>query len=190
MFGLGNPGPKYAYTRHNVGFDTVDTIAAFHQISLRKRCFRLYRSATILLPSGSKATLVEPLTYMNKSGGIVEYFIPKAFLIDELIVVCDNLDLPPGMIRIRKGGSTAGHNGLKSLVATLGSGEFIRVYVGIGRPVLPETVIDHVLGRGRDTQETEALRDGISLAAKAVMSLCDGISLEEVMRVYNRKNIT
>jgi peptidyl-tRNA hydrolase, PTH1 family len=127
---------------------------------------------------------------MNKSGVIVGYFIPKVFSLDELIVICDNLDLPPGMIRIRKGGSTAGHNGLKSLVAALGSGDFIRVYVGIGRPVPPETVIDHVLGQGRDSKEVEAIREGISLAAKAVMALCDGISLEEVMRVYNRKNST
>lgn len=125
---------------------------------------------------------------MNKSGEVVGCFIPKAFNLDELIVVCDNLDLPPGMIRIRKGGSTAGHNGLKSLVEALGSGEFIRVYVGIGRPIPPETVIDHVLGRGRDSQEVEAIREGCSLAAKAVLSLCDGIPLEEVMRVYNRKN--
>lgn len=190
MFGLGNPGQKYTLSRHNVGFDTVDRIAAFLHFKLRKRCFRLYRQTVHAMPSGVEATFVEPLTYMNRSGDVVGFFIPKPFSVDELIVVCDNLDLPPGMIRIRKGGGTAGHNGLKSLVATLGSGEFLRVYVGIGRPEPPTSIVDHVLGKPCDPQESQALRSGVALAAEAVMALCEGRPLDEVMRAYNRKNTT
>lgn len=190
MFGLGNPSQKYAYSRHNVGFDTVDGIAAFLHFKLRKRCFRLYRQAVVSMPSKVEATFVQPLTYMNRSGDISRFFFPQPYSIDELIVVCDNLDLPPGMIRIRKGGSTAGHNGLKSLVASLGSGDFIRVYVGIGRPKPPITIVDHVLGKPKDPEEAQALRSGVALAADAVMALCDGRPLDEVMRAYNRKNST
>ena len=190
MFGLGNPSRKYMLSRHNVGFDTIDGIAAFLQFKLRKRCFRLYRHAVVTMPSGTEATFVKPLTYMNRSGDIAHFFLPKPFSVDDLIVVCDNLDLPPGMIRIRKGGSTAGHNGLKSLVSSLDCGDFIRVYVGIGRPMQPITIVDHVLGKPSDPAETLALRAGVALAAEAVMALCDGRSLDEVMRAYNRKNTT
>jgi peptidyl-tRNA hydrolase, PTH1 family len=188
VFGLGNPGQKYTLSRHNVGFDTVDGVAAFLHFKLRKRCFRLYRQAVVCMSSGSEVTFVEPLTYMNRSGDIARYFLPKPFTVDELIVVCDNLDLPPGMIRIRKGGSTAGNNGLKSLVEALDCGDFIRVYVGIGRPTLPTTVVDHVLGRPTGLQESQELQAGVALAVDAVMALCDGRPLDEVMRAYNRKN--
>lgn len=128
ILGLGNPGAKYANSRHNVGFDAVEACAAFFQVRLRKRCFRLYRQAKV----GSSVTLVEPLTYMNNSGEVMQYFPDvKA---EEIVVVCDQMDLPPGLIRIRRGGSSAGHNGLKSLIDALGSSNFTRIYIGIGRP--------------------------------------------------------
>ena len=138
--------------------------------------------------NGTDSLLIQPLTFMNRSGDIIHHFIPKDFSAHELIVICDNLDLPPGTIRLRKGGSSAGHNGLKSIISNLGNADFIRIYVGIGRPEAPTSVVDHVLSVPEDTQELEALREGISMAADAAMRLCDGETVEEVSRVYNKRN--
>ncbi|WP_319758367.1 aminoacyl-tRNA hydrolase [uncultured Sphaerochaeta sp.] len=178
ILGLGNPGSKYANSRHNVGFDAVEACAAFFQVRLRKRCFRLYRQAKV----GSSVSLVEPLTYMNKSGEVMRYFPDvKA---EEIVVVCDQMDLPPGLIRIRRGGSSAGHNGLKSLISSLGSSNFTRIYIGIGRPDEGVSVVDHVLSR----DSSLALQEGIMLASSALQDLISGKSTEEVMLAYNRRN--
>lgn len=148
---------------------------------------RLYRQAKVT--SGThESLLVQPLTYMNRSGQIAHHFIPGKYRVEDLVVVCDNLDLPPGMIRIRRGGSSAGHNGLKSLIEHLGSSDFVRIYVGIGRPNPPATVVEHVLQVPGDEQEREALRRGVALASEAVVALCAGASVEEVARAYNRRN--
>ena len=98
VFGLGNPGAKYKGTRHNAGFETVERIAAQKGIKLRKRCFRLYRRAV----SGS-LVLIEPLTYMNSSGDVAAECIPAG---ETVIVVVDQMDLPPGKVRIRRDNST------------------------------------------------------------------------------------
>ncbi len=156
---------------------------------MRRRCFRLYRQARIEV-EGAQALCVQPLTYMNRSGAIVHYFIPKRFAVEDLIVVCDNLDLPAGMIRVRQGGSSAGHNGLKSLIEALGSSDFTRVYVGIGRPLPATTVVEHVLGIPHDPTEQKELQVGISQAASATLALCRGATVEEVSRDYNRRNGT
>ena len=113
---------------------------------MRKRCLRLYRQARFT-SEGQQSHLVQPLTYMNRSGLIIGHFIPTSHAVSDLIVVCDNLDLPPGMIRIRKGGSSAAHNGLKSLIAHLGSSDhphLCRIGAGEGT-----TVVEHVLAAGR-----------------------------------------
>ena len=190
VFGLGNPGSQYAHSRHNVGFDAIDTIAAFLQCKLRKRFLRLYRQMTVSFDGAVPSLLVQPLTFMNRSGEIVHHFIPDHFAVEDLVVVCDNLDLPPGTIRIRKGGSSAGHNGLKSLIRELGSAEFIRVYVGIGRPQPGKTVVEHVLEVPDSVAGRESLGQGVALAAEAVMALCKGASVEEVAREFNTRNGT
>ena len=154
---------------------------------MRRRCLRLYRQAKVF-HEGTSSRLVQPLTYMNRSGMVAHHFIPGLFAVDDLVVVCDNLDLPPGMIRIRRGGSSAGHNGLKSLIEHLGSGDFVRIYVGIGRPRPPVTVVEHVLQVPVDEGERIALRRGIALASEAIVALCAGSSVEEVARAYNRRN--
>lgn len=125
--------------------------------------------------------LVQPLTYMNASAKVLKHF--PGIEASDIIVICDQLDLPPGMIRIRKGGSSAGHNGLKSLIEHLGSGEFIRIYVGIGRPKEGVSVVDHVLGNMDD----ERILDGIRLASQALVELVEGKMLQEVMVAYNRR---
>ncbi len=181
MLGLGNPGTKYEHTRHNVGFDAVQSCAAFFQVKLKKRCFRLYRQAPVQM-GAQEVLLVQPLTYMNNSGKILKHW--PAVQPHDIVVVCDQLDLPPGMIRIRKGGSSAGHNGLKSLMEHLGSGDFIRIYVGVGRPAEGSGVVEHVLGRSSDP----ALQVGVDLAAQALAELVQGTPVEEVMLAYNRRN--
>ncbi len=175
VFGLGNPGAGYARTRHNVGFDTVERIAALKGMKLRKRCFRLYRRA-----SAGNLTLVEPLTYMNSSGDVVEENLKPG---DEMVVIVDQMDLPPGRIRIRRGGGSAGHNGLKSIIAAHGS-DFIRIYVGIGRPQEGTSVTDHVLTRFNETDR--ALVDQAEeRAAEAVLRLAGGERFESVVQWAN-----
>jgi PTH1 family peptidyl-tRNA hydrolase len=171
-----------------VGFDALDSMTAFLHCKMRRRCLRLYKQCLITAGDGAASLLVQPLTFMNRSGEIVHHFIPKKFAVEDLVVICDNLDLPPGTIRIRKGGSSAGHNGLKSLIRHLGSADFVRIYVGIGRPEAPTTVIDHVLGVPQDRSESDALESGIRKAADAAIRLCNGQTVEEVSRVYNKRN--
>jgi PTH1 family peptidyl-tRNA hydrolase len=175
ILGLGNPGTKYESSRHNVGFHVVESCAAFFQRRLKKRCFRLYRRAR--LKNG--ALLVQPLTYMNRSGEVLRYF--SQYPISSMVVICDQMDLPPGTIRIRRGGSSAGHRGLADLINTLGSGEFIRIYVGIGRPEQGVSVIDHVLGRTEDP----AIETSVRRASEALIRLINGASFEEVAGEFN-----
>ena len=172
VLGLGNPGTKYEHTRHNVGALALESCAAFFQLRLKKRCFRLYRRAMV----DDRALLVQSLTYMNKSGAVLRYFPALP-----LVVLCDQMDLPAGKIRLRRGGSSAGHRGLSSVMEQKGDGDFIRIYIGIGRPKEGETVIDHVLG----TIDDDAIWAGIARAGLALASLIEGKSFEEVANEYN-----
>ena len=175
VFGLGNPGAKYSGTRHNVGFDTVEKIAALKGMKLRKRCFRLYKRARL-----DDLVLVEPLTYMNSSGLVVNENVKEG---DAMVVIVDQMDLPAGKIRIRNGGGSAGHNGLKSIIANHGP-DFIRVYIGIGRPAEGVPVVDHVLTRF--SADDRALVDKAEdKAAEAVLRLYGGEKLESVLQWAN-----
>ena len=175
VFGLGNPGARYEKTRHNVGFDTVERIAALKGMKLRKRCFRLYRRAVL-----GSLTLVEPLTFMNNSGQVFEENVREG---EEVVVIVDQMDLPPGRIRIRRGGGSAGHNGLKSIIAFHGQ-DFIRVYIGIGRPAEGTAVADHVLSRF--SEEDRILVDAAEAkAAEAVLRLEGGERFESVVQWAN-----
>ncbi len=149
---------------------------------MKKKLWRPFYLGTL-----NQSTLVKPLTYMNLSGTILKYFIPKKYPKDDLIVVCDNLDLEAGRIRVRQGGSTAGHRGLKSIVENLGTTEFIRIYIGIGRLEKGKTVIDHVLSKPTDLIEQEKLNQGIKLASEAILDFIKGKSFVEVSNVYNRR---
>jgi len=151
---------------------------------MKKRCLRPYAYAKVA--SGSH--LVTPLTYMNNSGKILPYVSSWYSSIEDVVVICDTLDLPPGMIRIRKGGSSAGHNGLKSMIASAQSPNFIRIYVGIGRPIPPVTVIEHVLSSVDNEEEQKLVLQGIKKAKDAVVDLLSNTKIEEVIHVYNRRN--
>ncbi len=175
VFGLGNPGAKYEGTRHNAGFETIEKVAAQKGLRLRKRCFRCYRRAVL-----DDLVLVEPLTYMNNSGLAVPDNIPSD---GRMVVISDQMDLPPGRIRIKRGGSSAGHNGLKSMIAAYGP-DFIRVYIGIGRPEEGQTVVDHVLSRYSDADRA-LVDEAESRAAEAVLRIYGGEKIESVMQWAN-----
>ncbi len=175
VFGLGNPGPEYEETRHNVGFKTIEKVAAQKGLKLRKRCFRLYRAAT-----EDNFSLIEPLTYMNNSGDVFPDIVKED---DEVIVVVDQMDLPPGKLRLKRGGGSAGHNGLKSIISNY-SEDFIRIYIGVGRPDEGVSVPDHVLSRPNE-EDSALIEKATERAAEAIISLIEG---EEFARLVQSVN--
>ena len=179
--GLGNPGPRYTATRHNVGFRVIELAARGLGIRLRRPWFRGYRLGRAA-PEGRLLRLVQPLTYMNRSGAVLSSLQPLRGD-GSLLVVCDTLDLPPGQCRLRRGGSAAGHKGLVSIIAALGREDFLRLYVGIGRPSRQEEVVDYVLGCPAG-QEAEALERGEQRAAEGVLALLR----EDPQKVMNALN--
>ncbi len=124
---------------------------------------------------------------MNNSGSVMHYASLAKFSTEDIIVACDTLDLPSGNIRIKKGGSSAGHNGLKSLIAHLDDSNFIRIYIGIGRPKSGQTVVEFVLGTPENEVDKHKVQEGIDVATKAIVDLINQKPFEEVCRAYNRK---
>ena len=164
--GLGNPGPEYEATRHNAGFWWVDALA--DKLGARLQPERAYHglAARVNLPGGP-VWLLEPLTYMNRSGQAVGP-LARFFKIppQDILVVHDELDLLPGQARLKFGGSTAGHNGLKDIQAALGSADFWRLRLGIGHPGVKAEVADYVLRKPAPDQR-EALHEAIEQSLKA-----------------------
>lgn len=143
--GLGNPGDDYARHRHNIGFMAVDAVAAAHRYPAWRLKFNGLLSEGVI--AGAKVILLKPQTYMNESGQAVQaaakfYKIPPA----RIVAFHDELDLPPGSVRVKQGGGNAGHNGLRSMDAHLGAGDYWRVRFGIGHPGDRARVTGHVLG--------------------------------------------
>lgn len=176
IFGLGNPGRRYEGTRHNAGVETLSKLAASYRKKLVRRCFSSYR----LCQLDSDVRLVFPLTYMNSSGEVVPSVTAPG---DRVIVICDQMDLPCGRLRLREGGSSAGHNGLKSMLAALPD-NFIRLYIGVGRPEENVSVIDHVLTRFNE--HDRMLVDQAENAA--VSALRELISGEDIRKVEQKAN--
>jgi PTH1 family peptidyl-tRNA hydrolase len=185
VLGLGNPGERYQKTRHNVGYRLADKIAASNGLVFKKQFFKPYLFSRTE-KSEYLLTLVKPLSFMNNSG-VVAVRALKSFRIGlrNLIVVCDNMDLKPGTCRLKRGGGDAGHNGLKSIISYTGSGDFLRLYIGIGHPGSRDEVVDWVLGEPGEVDEN--LIDGaVARAAASVESLLTG-DLERVMNELNSK---
>ncbi len=146
VVGLGNPGPDYQETRHNAGFWFLDRWAGIQELSFRKAWFRPYLFCHRLIGRDT-LVLVKPLTNVNRSGTIFGTLLTAFKAVpDDLLVVFDQMDLAPGRVRMKPHGSTAGHNGLRSIDAALGGDRYHRLAIGVGRPVLAGGVIDHVLG--------------------------------------------
>ena len=178
VVGLGNPGPTYDPTRHNVGFWAVADLADRHGSSFSLNSRQRAEVATVTLPGDPaiKLVLVKPTTYMNESGVAVRalaafHKIPAA----RVIAIHDELDLDPAQLRVKLGGGDNGHNGLKSMRAHLGTGDFHRVRVGIGRPPGRQSAADYVLQKMKPA-DLEAMRVDAAVAADAVESLVrDGL---------------
>ncbi|MDR0965636.1 MAG: aminoacyl-tRNA hydrolase [Myxococcales bacterium] len=187
IVGLGNPGREYEATRHNLGFRVVDALAARAHIDLMSTKFSAESGQGAL--AGHKVLLLKPQTFMNLSGqsvGPAAHFYKVAP--EDIVVIHDELDLALGRLQLRSGGGTGGHNGLKSIVQCLGSGDFVRVRVGIGKPQGPEArerVVGHVLSKF-SVGEASQIDEAIDSAAQAIEALLEG-GLAKAMNAFNRR---
>jgi PTH1 family peptidyl-tRNA hydrolase len=185
VVGLGNPGPRYAESRHNVGFRVVDELGRRWSAAVDAFEARFEGLLGEAWPAGQRVLLLKPMTFMNVSGrsvsGLVRFY---RIGLAEVIVIYDDLDLPLGQVRLRARGSSGGHRGIDDVIRALGSQEIARVRLGIGRADRGETV-DHVLGRF-DARERDDLLAAVGLAADAVDCwVREGI--ETAMNRYNRR---
>lgn len=181
IVGLGNIGEKYAKTNHNVGFMVLDSLSQKLGFSFKTRgCDSDYAE---LRTSDEKFIIAKPRTYMNDSGRAVKSLMKK-FNIDicDVLVVCDDIDLVPGRIRIRKSGSAGTHNGLKSIIFETQSQEFLRVRVGIGKQNEHQDLADFVLSNMKMTDEQKL---GIEKAENAVNDFILGTKIDLIMGKYN-----
>ncbi len=186
--GLGNPGAEYSHNRHNVGYWCVNRLARLHGIKIKAKTLATLGEGEI---RDVPAVLLKPRTYVNKSGDAIGPAL-RRWKIDptRLIVVYDDLDLPAGRVRIKPGGGSGGHNGIKSIIAAAGSQDFARIRVGIGRPHIdgeptwePEHVADYVLS-DPSPQMVKTLQAAATRATEAVeMIITEGV--EAAMNEYN-----
>ena len=182
--GLGNPTAQYRGTRHNMGFEVIDRLAKDAGISVETKKFKALCGTGVI--GGQKVILVKPQTYMNLSGESLRQ-VMDYYQVDpsQMIVICDDINLAPGQLRIRKGGSAGGHNGLKNIIQHCGTQDFPRVRVGVGEKPAHMDLADYVLSHisGPDAQ---AVDEGLDDAAKAVRAILeDGI--DSAMNIFNRK---
>ncbi len=183
--GLGNPGAEYANTPHSIGFEVVDALAREIGASWKKASAFNGELATGMLGS-VKVVLVKPTTFMNLSGNCVAPVVKyhNAQVAEDLLVVSDDIDLPAGRIRIRKGGSAGGHNGLKSVIERTGTPDFLRLRVGVGRDARNRAnVIGHVLGKFGP--EDRKVMDEVVAEAVKVIGAIELESTEIAMNRYN-----
>jgi PTH1 family peptidyl-tRNA hydrolase len=190
LVGLGNPGSEYEATRHNAGFWWLDAVAA--RLGARLSFDRSYHAlvARVTRPGQEPLWLVEPQTFMNLSGKSVAA-LARFFKIapDEILVAHDELDLLPGQVKLKQGGSHAGHNGLKDIVAQLGSGDFWRLRLGIGHPGVKAEVIDYVLTRASRAEE-DLILEAVSTAADVMPLLLEQGAERAMTRLHSRAGKT
>ena len=183
--GLGNPTLQYEGTRHNAGFDVIDTLAGKYNISVDGRKNRALIGKGII--EGKKVILAKPQTYMNLSGeslgGLVDYY--KVDEESEFLVVYDDISLDVGQLRIRKKGSACGHNGMKNIISHLGTEVFPRIKVGVGEKPKKYDLADYVLSRF-SKEERAIMEEGYQKAVEAVEMILRG-EMDEAMNKFNRK---
>ncbi|MBA4349591.1 MAG: aminoacyl-tRNA hydrolase [Thermodesulfovibrio sp.] len=183
--GLGNPGIKYSRTRHNIGFMIIDRLSEEYRISLEEKDLYFIGKGAI---EGFEVVLLKPLTFMNRSGIAVRKALKKfnvfpEKIADRFIVIHDDIDLEPGIIKIRRNGSSGGHKGIESIVQETGTRDFIRVKVGVGKDK-DISAEEYVLSRFKSS-EKNLIADAIITAAQAVAKITtEGI--EKAMTIYNR----
>ncbi len=185
IVGLGNPDRQYRNTRHNIGFDVIDEIAAKNHITVGEKKHKALIGKGFV--GGQKAVLVKPQTYMNLSGESVREVI-DFYKIDEeseLIVISDDISLDVGQIRIRKKGSAGGHNGLKNIILHLGHDRFRRIRMGVGEKPEGYDLVDYVLGHF-SKEERETIDESVRRAAEATeLMIAEGA--DAAMNEYNKK---
>jgi len=185
VVGLGNPGPEYKNTRHNVGWWCLDELVKRSNAELnRKR--KEVRFAEVEL-GGSPAVLAYPRTFMNRSGTALGYLTNRFGTTPEkILIVTDDINLKPGSVRIRKQGGPGGHNGLKSIITTLGTNEFPRVRIGVGNPESSAEQVDHVLGTF-DPDTRDLVKTAAERAADAITMVVSG-DIDNAMNKFNVTN--
>lgn len=183
--GLGNPTAEYDKTRHNAGFMLIDYLADKYGIRVSSKEHKAIVGKGVI--DGNKVILAKPQTYMNLSGESIRE-LADYYKIDpetEIIVISDDIDLPPGYIRVRPKGSAGGHNGLKNIIQHLGTQNFMRIRLGVGEKPKQMDLADFVLGRFN--KEDEALfKDSLTEADKALL-LCLSGDIDRAMNSFNRK---
>ena len=182
IIGLGNPEEEYARTRHNMGFDTINKISEKYNIKVNKFKFNsLYGTGII---EGEKVILLKPQTYMNLSGEAIRDFINFYKLTTkDIIVIYDDLDIEPGIIKIRKKGGPGTHNGMKSVVNEIKSQDFLRIRIGIGNPEHKNDLLNYILTRIPE-EEYKVLQDSQENATKAVEEIIKN-GIDTAMNKYN-----
>lgn len=187
IVGLGNPGKKYVNTRHNIGFDVIDALSKRLRISMKGG------SGDYKIGKGSykkeNIILVKPLTYMNNSGIAVADVIEKSEVsFNNLLVVCDDLNIPLGVIRFRKRGGDGGNNGLESIIYHVQTTNFPRLRIGTGKESMNEDYVDFVLSKF-DSDEEDTINDVIGFAVSGIIVwMHEGI--EEAMNKFNNKTVS
>ena len=174
IVGLGNPGKAYAHNRHNIGFRCINYLAKVNSISVKQR--QCQSQTGIGRIAGSELLLAKPKAFVNRSGEAVNCLMERYKIgLEDLLIICDELDLPLGKLRIRQGGSSGGHRGVESLISALGSQDFCRIKVGIGRPVRgdgtpvtdEDVIVSHVLSNFTP-QEEAVIKPVIPMVAEAI----------------------
>jgi PTH1 family peptidyl-tRNA hydrolase len=174
VVGLGNPGARYAATRHNVGFRVVEALAASHRISLRRSGEQAAVGRGML--AGDELWVAQPLDHMNRSGLAVHRLLAEAGAdAGSLLVVYDDLDLPLGQLRFKRQGGPGGHNGVRSIIEALGTDRFLRLKVGIGRPPSGCDPVEYVL-EPFSPEETAVIGPAVARAGEAIdVALAEGV---------------
>ena len=182
IIGLGNPEEEYSKTRHNMGFNTINKLAKKYNIEINKNKFQgLYETAII---EGQKIVLIKPQTYMNLSGNCIKEFVNFYKIKNEnILVIYDDMDIEPGTIKIRKKGSSGGHNGMKSIIQQLGTEEVPRIRVGIGRPEHSGDEVNYVIGAIPE-EEIPKLEEGTEKAKEAIIEILKN-GIDSAMNKFN-----
>lgn len=185
IVGLGNPKKEYDNTRHNIGFAMIDALADKYQIRVMDVKHKAMTGKGMIC--GQKVILAKPLTFMNLSGEsirqLADYY--KADPETEIVIISDDISLPPGFIRVRKKGSAGGHNGLKNIIQHLGTEGFARIRIGVGEKPKGYDLADYVLGHF-SKEEQPLMKEGIEKAIGALEMILAG-DIDKAMNEYNKK---
>lgn len=188
IVGLGNPGKAYTGSRHNIGFTVLTELADSLKINFRRAFLQRAELGKCGI-SGEEIILAKPVTFMNLSGAAVAALLRKYRLdLKDLLVICDDLDLELGRIKIRKGGSSGGHQGLQSIIERIGSSDFARLRVGISRPIDKEDVTDYVLSNFK-AGERARVKNVVSTACECAKSWITEKDIDKIMNTFNRRSV-